>query len=297
MKPLKENQLDKLIQDIVKTYRQKELGPIESLNLPNVSVIYGVLDDLFKIIFPGYMCEEVLSKASLTHYVGDQINHVYTRLVPEVEKLFIGQDRDASKVVLEFLKAIPQIRMTLKNDILAADGGDPAAKSFDEIILSYPGLYAIVVYRVAHELFNQNVPLIPRIMTERAHSLTGIDIHPGAEIGSHFFIDHGTGVVIGETCLIGSHVKLYQGVTLGALSFPKDADGKVLKGQKRHPTIEDGVTIYANATILGPITIGKNCVLGGNVWITDSVPKDTVVTIAAPDHEFRKKTGSKEGLR
>jgi serine O-acetyltransferase len=166
----------------------------------------------------------------------------------------------------------------------AAYEGDPAAKNLDEIILSYPGLEAIAIYRIAHELHIQGVPLIPRIMTEFAHVRTGIDIHPGAEIGDSFFIDHGTGVVIGETCSIGNNVRIYQGVTLGALSFKKDKDGKLFKGIKRHPTIEDNVIIYAGATILGGETvIGRNSVIGGNVWLVDSVPPGTTVTLKSPE--------------
>jgi serine O-acetyltransferase len=180
------------------------------------------------------------------------------------------------------VESIPQIRTLLATDVRAAFEGDPAAKSYDEIVFSYPGVFAIMVYRCAHQLHEQQVPLLPRIMTEYAHSFTGIDIHPGAEIGESFFIDHGTGVVIGETTVIGKNVRLYQGVTLGALSLPKDA-GKRLRGKKRHPTIEDDVIIYAGATILGGDTvIGARSVIGGNVWITESVPPDTKVFLERP---------------
>jgi serine O-acetyltransferase len=172
---------------------------------------------------------------------------------------------------------LPAVRATLQTDVTAAYEGDPAAISNEEIILAYPGIEAVAVQRVAHVLYKRHVALIPRIMTEWAHNKTGIDIHPGAEIGAHFFIDHGTGVVIGETTHIGKHVKIYQGVTLGAKSFPKDENGRVVKGIKRHPNIEDDVTIYAGATILGPVTIGKGSIIGGNVWLLEGVPAGTVV--------------------
>jgi serine O-acetyltransferase len=191
------------------------------------------------------------------------------------------------KDALIFLGKIPSLRRILATDVQAAYDGDPAAKSLDEIIFSYPGLQAIATYRLAHELHIQGVPLIPRIMTEHAHSITGIDIHPGAQIGDTFFIDHGTGVVIGETTEIGRAVKIYQGVTLGALSFPKDSGGNLIRGRKRHPTIQDEVTIYSNATILGPIVIGARSVIGGNTWITREVPPDTVVTIETPHLSYK----------
>jgi len=185
-------------------------------------------------------------------------------------------------VALDFLEAVPSLRKILATDVAAVYEGDPAAKSYDEIIFSYPGIFAITVYRVAHVLHKFDVPLLPRIMTEHAHSVTGIDIHPGAEIGENFVIDHGTGVVIGETTIVGNNVRIYQGVTLGALSLPMDA-GERLRGKKRHPTIEDDVIIYSGATILGGDTIiGTRAVIGGNVWLTESVPPDTKVMMEAP---------------
>jgi len=189
-----------------------------------------------------------------------------------------------------FLERLPSIRRTLARDVQAHYDGDPASKSLDEIVFCYPGLYAIFVYRVAHEIFAREIPLMPRIMSEHAHSRTGIDIHPGATIGTDFFIDHGTGVVVGETTEIGNRVRIYQGVTLGALSVPKESDGGIsLRGKKRHPTIEDDVTIYAQATILGGDTvIGSRCVIGGNVWLTSSVSPDTTVLIETPQHIFRE---------
>jgi serine O-acetyltransferase len=189
----------------------------------------------------------------------------------------------------ELLRKVPQIRETLKTDIQAAYDGDPAAKSFEEVVISYPYIDAITIHRIAHELYLMDVPLIPRMMSEYAHSKTGIDIHPGAEISEYFFIDHGTGVVIGETAVIGKRVKIYQGVTLGALSFPKDERGQIIRDKKRHPTLEDDVTVYAEATILGDITIGKGAVVGGNVWIRESVPSGTVVAISKPEALYKKK--------
>jgi serine O-acetyltransferase len=190
------------------------------------------------------------------------------------------------------LDKLSEIRETMKLDVIAALEGDPAARNLDEIVLSYPGIKAITIQRIAHELYLKNVPLIPRMMGEYAHRMTGIDIHPGAKLGKSIFIDHGTGVVIGETSVIGDNVKIYQGVTLGALSFPKDACGKIIKGAKRHPTIEDDVTIYSGATILGNIIIGKGSLIGGNVWLTESVEPGTRVTISPPD--LKIKTGNKK---
>jgi len=189
----------------------------------------------------------------------------------------------------ELLRRIPAIRQVLKTDVEAAYDGDPAAKSFEEIVVSYPFILAIAVHRIAHELYQMEIPLISRIMSEYAHSQTGIDIHPGARIGTCFFIDHGTGVVIGETAVIGSRVKIYQGVTLGALSFPKDERGRIIKGHKRHPTLEDDVTVYAEATILGDITIGKGAIVGGNVWIRESIPPGVVAAITKPEALYKKK--------
>jgi serine O-acetyltransferase len=191
----------------------------------------------------------------------------------------------ALKTTEHLLSKLADIRGLLKEDVGAAYDGDPAAKSFQEIVISYPYINAIATHRIAHELYLQNVPLIPRIMSESAHARTGIDIHPGAKIGKRFFIDHGTGVVIGETSVIGENVKLYQGVTLGAMSFPKDERGRIIKGGKRHPTIEDDVTIYAEATLLGNITIGSGAVIGGNVWLQKSVEPGVIVAISKPDSQ------------
>jgi serine O-acetyltransferase len=190
---------------------------------------------------------------------------------------------------LDFLETIPSLRQILASDVQAAYDGDPAAASLDEIIFCYPGLEAVTIHRIAHELYRLNVPLIPRLLSEWSHGNTGIDIHPGARIGPSFFIDHGTGVVIGETCEIAPHVKLYQGVTLGALSFAQDDQGNLIRGQKRHPTIEENVVIYANATILGGDTvIGRNSVIGASVSLSKAVPPNTVVTIDKPTLRFRE---------
>jgi len=193
---------------------------------------------------------------------------------------------------MHLLTKLPEIRELLKGDVAAAFDGDPAAQSFEEIVISYPCIIAIAAHRIAHQLYLKQVPLIPRIIGEFAHSKTGIDIHPGATIGRNFFIDHGTGVVIGETTVIGDNVKIYQGATLGAVSFTKDERGRILRGQKRHPTIEDNVTIYAEATILGNVTIGKGAVIGGNVWIKESVPPGVVVSSPHADLLFKDSSES-----
>jgi len=291
--------LPDLVDEMLPTYAPRQgTSHIEGLSLPQREVIFDILDDLFRVLFPGFIGKEPVRRANLRYYIGNSINSVHDRLLDQLEKSYRyncqmqscpGCDcrklaQDSTEALLE---ALPRLRETLKKDVQAAYEGDPAAKSFDEIILSYPFINAITTQRIAHELYARDVPLVPRIMSERAHGMTGIDIHPGARIGEFFFIDHGTGVVIGETTEIGRNVKLYQGVTLGALSFPKDEHGNIIKGGKRHPTIEDGVTVYAGATILGGKTvIGKGAVIGGNVWITDSVPPGAKV-ILTPEGQQR----------
>ncbi|MBE6380026.1 MAG: serine acetyltransferase [Lentisphaerae bacterium] len=228
------------------------------------------------------------------HYrIGNLLETVYNELCALTVRCFCymckksGSNHDcrteerSREAVMALLKALPELRTIARSDIDAAYAGDPAARSTDEIIISYPAVKAIEIQRLAHVLYKYEVPFIPRMMTEYAHSITGIDINPGAEIGNGFFIDHGTGVVIGETARIGNNVRLYQGVTLGALSFPKDSCGMLVKGLRRHPTIEDNVTIYANATVLGDVTIGAGSVLGGNVWVTESLPPGTKVVASA----------------
>jgi serine O-acetyltransferase len=293
------NRMPELVDEILATYTARQgISHIEGLSLPQREIIFDILEDLFKVLFPGFIGKEPVRRASLRYVVGGTINSAYERLVDQLEKSHRyrcqmqscpGCDcrKMAQDSVEYLLDSLPRLREVLKKDVQAAYEGDPAAKSYDEIILSYPFINVITTHRIAHELYLREVPLVPRIMSERAHSLTGIDIHPGARIGDYFFIDHGTGVVIGETTEIGDYVKLYQGVTLGALSFPKDEHGNIIKGGKRHPTIEDNVTVYAGATILGGKTvIGKDAVIGGNVWITESVPGGAKV-ILSPEGQQR----------
>ncbi len=250
--------------------------------------------DMFReVLFPGYFSNEKIDGANLVFSLGQCISQLYDILSEQTihvlrhDCLRYGQtcsecESSGNDVAMQVLRAIPELRVALAQDIKGAYDGDPAAKSHDEVIFSYPGLYAITVYRIAHILFNLNVPQLPRIMTEHAHSLTGIDIHPGAQIGERFVIDHGTGIVVGETSVIGKNVRIYQNVTIGALSLPPNA-GEKLRGSKRHPTIEDDVIIYSGATILGgETTIGARSVVGGNVWLTSSIPRDTKVFIESP---------------
>ncbi len=270
-------------------------------NLPRESEILGILAKLQELVFPGFGEQEAHSLATLKFSAGEIVASVYIELtdairrayrhVCELDKPCAGCDcTDLSiKATEHLLSSIPQIRRIMMKDVQAAYDGDPAAKPLDEIILSYPCIKAIVINRLAHILYMEGIPLIPRMMGEYAHRITAIDIHPGATLGEGMFIDHGTGVVIGETATIGSNVKIYQGVTLGALSFPKDGEGKIIKGAKRHPTIENDVTIYAGATILGDVVIGEGSVIGGNVWLTESVPPHTKITIAAPELTINRK--------
>lgn len=275
------------------TYTHIDAEPIHSENY-----VLDILDKFREILFPGYFTREKLDPVSLRYSLGKAVTTLYDMLAVQVSHNIRHDclrydlpcsecDERGQYIALAVLEQIPAIRRMLATDVQAAYDGDPAAKSHDEIVFSYPGLHAILVYRVAHILYSLEVPLLPRIMTEHAHSVTGIDIHPGATIGERFVIDHGTGVVIGETTQIGNNVRIYQGVTLGALSLPKDA-GQLLRGKKRHPTIEDDVIIYSGATILGGETvIGTRSVIGGNVWITESVPPDTTVVMEQPKLVYR----------
>jgi serine O-acetyltransferase len=268
--------------------------------IPHREAIIDILNRLALILYPGYFVRTRLDSINLEYYLGQQIVGLYEALSEQIilairhdcirhNQPCVNCESLGQKMTVEFLRKLPELRTMLAKDIRAALDGDPAAKGYDEIIFSYPGIRAITIYRVAHELHHLNVPLIPRIMTEYAHSRTGIDIHPGAHIGESFFIDHGTGVVIGETCTIGNRVRVYQGVTLGALSLSK-AECKRLRSKKRHPSIHDDVIIYANATILGGETVvGERCVIGGNVWLTQSVPPDTQVFIKKQDLIFGAK--------
>jgi serine O-acetyltransferase len=258
------------------------------LRLPSRESARRILEMLFAVCYPGYHGVQHLTQENVAFHVGAILDSVADELSEQVYQAFFfdcrGREEEcdcaarSETVVDSFFSGLPELRRMLIFDVQAAYDGDPAAPNLAEIIFAYPGLRAITVYRIAHELHRLGVPLLPRIMTEWAHSETGIDIHPGARIGKSFFIDHGTGVVIGETTDIGENVKIYQGVTLGALSFPKDERGKIIRGAKRHPTLEEGVVIYAGATILGGNTvIGQGAVIGGNTWVTDSVPPYTKV--------------------
>src|SRR5262245_41647887 len=261
--------------------------------LPSREAVVDILDDLYEVLFPGFRRRQGLHMGNVEYYVGSLVDALHDKLTQQIARALRHElcqesphadfEALAQNKAIEFLRRLPDVRQVLDVDVNAAYRGDPAARNHYEIVFCYPGREAIATYRVAHELLLLRVPYIPRMMTEHAHSKTGIDIHPGAMIGPSFFIDHGTGVVIGETCEIGSGVKLYQGVTLGALSFPKDAEGELVRGTKRHPTLQDDVVVYANATILGGETvIGARSVIGSNVWLTQSVAPDTVVVLEKP---------------
>ncbi len=261
--------------------------------------IKEMIDKFRDILFPGYFSKEKIDGINFIYKTGQSVSQLYDILAEQIihvlrhDCLRYGQqcmdcEKTGNEIAMKLIKAIPHIRQMLSSDIRAAFKGDPAAKSHDEIIFSYPGIYAITVYRIANILFRSGVPQLPRIMTEHAHNMTGIDIHPGAEIGNNFVIDHGTGIVIGETSIIGNNVRIYQNVTIGALSLPPDA-GEKLRDAKRHPTVEDNVIIYSGATILGGETvIGAGSVVGGNVWLTKSIPPDTKVFIESPNLIYKR---------
>jgi len=268
--------------------------------IPSRESVINIIDRLREILFPGYFTRGKLDPVNLRYSIGKSATILFDMLSEQIS-LSIRHDclrydqpcadceENGHIVALNLLEDIPNIRRVLATDVQASYEGDPAAKSLDEIIFSYPGIFAMAVYRVAHHLFKSGVPLLPRIMSEYAHSVTGIDIHPGAEIGESFVIDHGTGVVIGETTKIGKNVRIYQSVTLGALSIPRNSGDK-FRGKKRHPTIEDEVIIYSGATILGGDTvIGTRSVIGGNVWLTQSIPPDTTVSLEAPRLTYKSK--------
>jgi serine O-acetyltransferase len=296
---------------MVNSYHELDItGHLDSSPLPGIESVAEIARELKQLLFPGFHQRQTLCESDAIDFATARLAGVHERLselvasslsyADEVRDFVVvdepradveSQDIPArtEAIVHDFLLSLPRIRRLLALDVQAAYDGDPAAQNADEIVCCYPGLEAIVHYRVAHELHGLGVPLIPRMMTEWAHSRTGIDIHPGARIGPGFFIDHGTGVVIGQTCEIADHVTLYQGVTLGALSFAQDAEGNLVRGTKRHPTIERKVVIYANATILGGHTVvGANSVIGAGVSVTRSVPPNTVVTIEKPSLRFRE---------
>jgi serine O-acetyltransferase len=286
---------DAVAEQIVKTYEDDTgINFIDVKDLPVRERIVHVLDLLFEILFPGYTGKRTVKRPTVFSVVHELLLAIRRELSEQIERALRHNCRltdcptcDCPRVAMactdRLLLRLPDIRTILKTDVQAAFDGDPAAQSLEEVVISYPFITAIAAHRIAHELYQMQVPLLPRIISEWAHSQTGIDIHPGAQIGKRFFIDHGTGVVIGETSIIGENVKLYQGVTLGALSFPKDERGRLIRGRKRHPTLEDDVTVYAEATILGDITIGRGAVIGGNVWIRESVPPGAVVMVAKPE--------------
>ena len=277
------NQIENVVDTILRDYQQdRSIDKMDLFRHPDKDVIIDMVTKLLQIIYPGYFRDKRLRIYTARHNLSMLIEDVMYNLnkqitlVLETSMAPDSAEAEAQRISLEFFSRIPAVRALSQTDLEAAYDGDPAATSHDEIIFCYPGLFAITVYRLAHELYGLNVPMIPRIMTEYAHSLTGIDIHPGASIGDHFFIDHGTGIVIGETTVIGKYVKIYQGVTLGGLST---RGGQSLRGKKRHPTIEDNVTIYAGASILGGDTVvGRNSVIGANAFITASIPPCSTVT-------------------
>lgn len=302
----RKEQLTDLTDRIVGSYQ--DIGSINHLGhcpLPSVHAVVEAIDDLKEVLYPGYRRRQNLHMGNVTYYVGNLIDGLHDKLTQQFARALRYEDdrihgtpceqgafdfeAQGQELAIEFLEILPELRRKLAKDVQAAYDGDPAACGRDEIIFCYPGLEAITVHRMAHELFQRKVPLIPRIMSEWVHNLTGIDIHPGARIGPSFFIDHGTGVVIGETCEIAAHVKVYQGVTLGALSFDKDGEGNLVRGKKRHPTIEEGVVVYSNATVLGGDTVvGANSVIGAGVSLTNSVAPNTIVTLEKPSLRFRE---------
>ena len=296
MKNIIENEVGAILTDILDDYKKgRAVDKMDIYNQPDKTEIMDILDSLFSIVYPGFFRDKTHKIYNIEHSVSTMIEDVMFHLNKQIcvvlkyTKEFCDNEEEkleqfAQKATVSFMRRIPKVREYLETDLQAAYDGDPAARSKDEIVFSYPGLYAITVYRLAHELFLLGVPLIPRMMTEQAHSKTGIDIHPGATIGKYFFIDHGTGIVIGETTDIGNNVKIYQGVTLGALSTRK---GQQLKGVKRHPTIRDNVTIYSGTTILGGETvIGKGATIGGNAFIVNSITEGMKVSIKNPELQF-----------
>jgi len=301
----KDRVLSRAIDDIVASYAEHgHINHLEGLSLPSRSEISLLLEDLVSLVFPGYFVHEQVDPLTYRWFVGERCARVLRNLesccaqtlreahsaeTPCVSSEIHGR---AQEVAIDLIQSIPSLRAVLDEDVQAALIGDPAARSTSEVIMSYPGVQAIVVHRLAHRLYTLEVPLLPRMMSELVHSRTGIDIHPGATIGRSFFIDHGTGLVIGETTIIGARVKLYQGVTLGALSVRRGAEQR---GTKRHPTLEDDVTIYAGATILGGDTvIGRGSTIGGNVWLTHSVPANTTVILDKPSLRFIQPSEPKE---
>ena len=311
----RKEQLPKLTEAIVQSY--SAIGTINHLDhcpLPSYDVIISAIEDLKEIIYPGYRRREGLHHGNITYHVGHLVDQLHDKLTMQIARALQHEARVennrtcdengeedfealAQAITMDFLEEIPRLRGILAMDVQAAYEGDPACKNTDEVVFCYPGLEAITIYRLANLLYKAGVPFIPRMMSEWAHRKTGIDIHPGATIGNYFFIDHGTGVVIGATCEIGDHVKLYQGVTLGALSFPTDSRGELMRHMKRHPTIGDRVVIYASATVLGGKTvIGDDSVIGSSVWLTQSVNPGTTVILEKPKLRMRADVDEQEAF-
>lgn len=269
--------------------------------LPRRDMVVRIVSLLSRILFPGHFGEKAMDRSNLNYHLGEMTNTAFEYLCAESAKCLLWSRRDITKEAREscareahhhalaMLQKLPALSEALDLDVRAAYLGDPAATGNDEIIMCYPGFHALLIHRLAHELHLQGVPLLPRMMAEHAHRISGIDIHPGATIGRSFFIDHGTGVVVGETTVIGDKVKMYQGVTLGALSFPTDPNGTLKRGFKRHPTIEDNVVIYSNASILGDVVIGKGSVIGGNAFLSHSVEPYSKVTQERPSLKIRRR--------
>ena len=293
---------EKLVNDIVDSYGEYDMTVrTDEGNMVNKEMLIKIIEEIRKILFPGYFDENRIRSEYIRYLVGQRVEFVQYNLQKQIAKVLRSEDtcgmclqseavRQAGIIADEFLGKIPKLREYLYTDVQAAYDGDPAAYSTDEIIFCYPGIFAITVYRIAHELVLLGVPLIPRIMTEYAHGLTGIDIHPGAVIGKYFCIDHGTGIVVGETTVIGDHVKIYQGVTLGALSTRR---GQLMKGEKRHPTIGNNVTIYSNTSVLGGDTVvGDGVTIGGNAFIVKSISAGMKVNVKNPELQYSKETPS-----
>lgn len=282
------SRLSKIVNELsdIQKYNYLYHDSKHDIPMPSIASLTEIVDMLNKIIFPGYFGDSERNRETIQYYIGANLDLVFSMLSEQIKRGFCFSCSDefptcsscetkAKDIAMQFIERLPHIKQMLSTDVVAAFTGDPAAKNYGETIFCYPSITAVTYYRIAHELLLLGVPMIPRIITEMSHSKTGIDIHPGAAIDEYFFIDHGTGVVIGETCVIGKHVRIYQGVTLGAKSFPLDENGKPIKGIPRHPIVEDDVVIYSNATILGRITLGKGAVVGGNMWITQDIPANT----------------------
>jgi serine O-acetyltransferase len=285
-------EVEGVIDRVVASYgANREIDSLESAALPNRRAVIEALNHLKPVIYMGFYSRRPLSRGNLRYAISEHLHPAYEILVEQIGRALqyeqscghaaTAHDPEWSEaVVMRLFNNLPELRALMSDDVIAAFEGDPAAKSVEEVIFSYPAIQAITTHRIAHELYKEGVPMIPRIMSEHAHGKTGIDINPGAQIGRSFFIDHGTGTVIGETSIIGHHVRLYQGVTLGALS-PRRDEGALFRRKKRHPTIEDNVIIYSGATILGDTVIGEGSVVGGNVWLVESVPPGSKVTYRA----------------